>query len=296
MNIFFTCFLVGYVPNYFYIWYTGKAVVLLSYRWYTYKQLGFHYFLFDFCYFTNVLILIYLWLPSSLLGDYWRGALFVGIFSFSFGPLLSGILLWRNSLVPHSTDKMTSLFIHISPVMALWGIRWFSTEEQGFPLCSEPTVPGPRGCDHVTMTDAVYVPIFLYAMWQIMYIVVIFIWRKEKVSKKKYSTSYTWMVERSKLGFMNKIYRIFGEKYQKPMFVFWQLIYTIVSMLPVKFYFHNTLLGVFVGSVVMTFACYNGASFYIDVFSQRYYFEKVLKIPASQKPTGQTEMYAHKKN
>ena len=29
--------------------------------------------------------------------------------------------------------------------------------------------------------------------------------------------------------------------------------------------------------VVMVAASYNGASFYIDVFSERYYFEKVLK-------------------
>ncbi len=59
---------------------------------------------------------------------------------------------------------------------------------------------------------------------------------------------------------------------------------------------YSNLLGVLVGSVVMMFACYNGASFYIDVFSQRYHFEKVLKIPASQKPTGQTGLYAHKNN
>jgi len=33
--------------------------------------------------------------------------------------------------------------------------------------------------------------------------------------------------------------------------------------------------------VVMTVACYNGASFYIDVFSQRYHFERVLKSSKS---------------
>ena len=103
---------------------TQKAVILLTYRWYAYKKIGSHYFLFDFCYFTNFLLLNYLWLPENILGPTLRGALYSACFSFSMGPLLSAIILWRNSLVPHSNDKMTSLFIHVSPPLAVWGIRW----------------------------------------------------------------------------------------------------------------------------------------------------------------------------
>ena len=40
--------------------------------------------------------------------------------------------------------------------------------------------------------------------------------------------------------------------------------------------------AIYLVSVVMAVACYNGASFYIDVFSQRYYFEKVLKKSESK--------------
>ena len=39
----------------------------------------------------------------------------------------------------------------------------------------------------------------------------------------------------------------------------------------------SRLFAIYLVCAVMTVACYNGASFYIDVFSQRYYFEKVLK-------------------
>ena len=102
-----------------------KAIILLSYRWYAYKKTKFHYFLFDFCYFTNILTLVYIWIPSFIIDDSYRGELFTTCFSFAMGPLVSAIVLWRNSLVPHSIDKMTSLFIHISPSLTLWGIRWF---------------------------------------------------------------------------------------------------------------------------------------------------------------------------
>ena len=76
----------------------------------------------DFCYFTNFLILLYLWLPSYF--NTLRGMLFPTVFGFTNGPLLAAIVLWRNSVVPHSVDKMTSMFIHTSPAIALWGIRW----------------------------------------------------------------------------------------------------------------------------------------------------------------------------
>ena len=99
-----------------------KALVLLSYRWYSYKKQKYHYFLFDFCYFTNFLIFVYLWLPW---GYAYKGVLFPMIFGFSNGPVLAAVALWKNSLVPHSVDKMTSVLIHVSPSITLWGIRWY---------------------------------------------------------------------------------------------------------------------------------------------------------------------------
>lgn len=51
-----------------------------------------------------------------------------------------------------------------------------------------------------------------------------------------------------------------------------------VGVLSAKSYLSfSRIFGVILVFVVMAAACYNGASFYIDVFSQRYYFEKVLK-------------------
>ncbi len=143
--------MVGYCPNYFYLWHSivrkpillnqmiilspayifpfslfpQKAILLLTYRWYAYKKTRDHYFLFDFCYFTNFLIFLYLWLPDWILGPALRGWLFTTCFCFANGPVLVAIMLWKNSLVPHSNDKMTSLFIHISPSLTLFGLRWY---------------------------------------------------------------------------------------------------------------------------------------------------------------------------
>ena len=58
-----------------------------------------------------------------------------------------------------------------------------------------------------------------------------------------------------------------------------ELCQCIISYhLPVPYSKHFNVVLVL---VVTTAACYNGASFYIDVFSQRYHFERVLKSGSS---------------
>jgi len=87
--------------------YTLQALYLLPLRAYTYKKRAWHYFLFDLCYYATVLNFIYIWLlPSS-------PALFVACYCLSHGSLASAVITWRNSLVFHDSDKVTSLFIHI---------------------------------------------------------------------------------------------------------------------------------------------------------------------------------------
>jgi hypothetical protein len=72
-----------------------------------YKKRGWHYFLFDLCYYVTILNLVYFWLlPQSQ----W---LFVACYTLSHGSLASAVITWRNSLVFHDLDKVTSLFIHI---------------------------------------------------------------------------------------------------------------------------------------------------------------------------------------
>ena len=158
-------------------------MALILIRWFIYKSKKWHYFLFDFCYFVNFLILVYFWSP-------WKPTwFFPSIFVLSHGPLLFAIALWRNSIVPHSLDKMTSLFIHISPPLTTWGVRWyvlcyclsrpfvfffrFSTPEQGLSLCSKPTVPGPGGCSHVGWVELMMAPIGVYLVWLTLYVLVV---------------------------------------------------------------------------------------------------------------------------
>jgi len=40
-------------------------------------------------------------------------------------------------MVFHSLDKMTSIFIHVSPPMVMYSLRWFYADEN-FNICGQP--------------------------------------------------------------------------------------------------------------------------------------------------------------
>lgn len=122
---------------------------LLPYRAYSYKKLAWHYFLFDLCYYVTILNFVYIWVfPGS-------PTLLVACYCLSQGSLASAVITWRNSLVFHDQDKVTSLFVHIyGPfsftviryVFLLWGSAHFTNcfcrhyypdAEQRFPALRE---------------------------------------------------------------------------------------------------------------------------------------------------------------
>ena len=92
---------------------------LLVLRAYIYSSLGWQYFLIDFCYWSNAACLAQLFLfPAS-------ERLFLVNFLHTTGPLAMAIPTWRNSLVFHSLDKVTSVFIHMLPPLLAFSMRWY---------------------------------------------------------------------------------------------------------------------------------------------------------------------------
>jgi hypothetical protein len=111
-------------PHRFHELYTLLAVPLLLYRVYSYSARKWSLFLFDFCYWVNILCLVHLWaLPAS-------PYVFETAFMLANGPLVWAIVMWRNMLVFHDLDKMTSLFIHAIPPLVTFARRWHYPGEQ----------------------------------------------------------------------------------------------------------------------------------------------------------------------
>ena len=104
--------------RYVHISYTLQSLYLLPYRYYTYKKLQWHYFLFDLCYYVSILNFVFLWIfPQSPF-------LFIACYTLSHGAVASAVITWRNSLVFHDADKVTSLFIHVYAPFTFTVIRY----------------------------------------------------------------------------------------------------------------------------------------------------------------------------
>ncbi|KAF9962658.1 hypothetical protein BGZ65_008612 [Modicella reniformis] len=263
-----TPWLVSQYPEWIPFVHTSQVVILIAVRYFLYKRKSWHFFLLDMCYFVNVVVILYLYVfPQSQ-------ALFGAVWLLSHGPLAFAIVTWRNSLVLHSLDKVTSVYVHMSPPIALYVVRWL--------------YPDPEYTRYSALKDMNVLPtvssleaaIALYLTWQVAYYVFVVVRQREKIEAGKRVTSYTWLLNDPKGGAIAKVAHTFGEKYSIVTFMGMQLIYTFVTCLFALLLYRNFrlntvfLVGLFIVSV------WNGACYYMEVFSKQY--EKQLSKLAAE--------------
>jgi len=170
MDLIITAYWLGAFPHTHHYYHTFKFSLLVGMRAVYYRCQGMHYYLYDLCYYINIMLLVYIWVfPTS---DW----LFMGCHGFS-GVLLISVIVFRNSLVPHSLDRVTSLCIHISPAVQMWAIRWYCKDSSRFILPERLWSPLPSMC--------------LYAFWCIGYYANQFIINRKRIERKKYETLYS---------------------------------------------------------------------------------------------------------
>ncbi|GAA5880397.1 hypothetical protein JCM16303_003927 [Sporobolomyces ruberrimus] len=262
MNVLVSALLLGFRPTWIPNYYGIQMLAYTPYRIYTYKRKSYHYFLFDLCYFVNLLTVLYLFVfPGSTF-------LFQACYGLTLGSLGSAIATWRNSLVFHSLDKVISLAIHIFPPFVFTVIRHYYPKEEALRR-----YPAMRELPHLDSWNAMFISMAVYAFWQIVYYHFVIQLRANKIKEGR-ATSFTFMVN-DKKRLIGKIAAKVPEGYREAAFMGGQAIYTIVTLLPPvlvlydsKFWSDVYLLFLFAVSV------WNGASFYMEVFSRR--FEKEL--------------------
>ena len=113
-----------------------------------------HYFLIDFCYLMNALLIFHVhFYPGS-------SALFLVCFAHCTGPMAFAVVAWRNSCVFHSLDKITSGVIHLYPALVVYNLRWFPDAASAGALRPPPAI-GPL--------RFLVLPYIVYLFWQVRY-------------------------------------------------------------------------------------------------------------------------------
>lgn len=203
-------------------------------------------------------------------------ALAKSLFSICNGPIAGAVVMWRNSLVFHSMDKMTSMFIHMLPPIVMFCRRWgdhFSAKE--FPFYEE-----MNGNFFKNIIEFWWNPFLHYAIWQTIYLIKTEWWSKQKLTyNPELMTSLRWLTHK-KSSSSYKLLSYFGEQNQLVTFVLIQAIYTVLTFLIMPILWHSMWLHGIYLLIIFVIALANGAMYYFHVFAVRYIEEVGKQVSA----------------
>ncbi|KAF2643356.1 hypothetical protein P280DRAFT_496969 [Massarina eburnea CBS 473.64] len=271
MNIFVSGYLVGGRPEWFPLWYSAQLLYFMPIRYYTYQKIGYHYFLADLCYFVNFLLMLSLWVfPQSK-------RMFISTYCLAFGNNAIAIVMWRNSLVFHSMDKVVSLFIHIMPCVTLHCIVHLldpDYQQQHYPAIYNIRTSSVDSPHHYTLPQMLLWATFPYGAWQLGYHFLITVRRREKIAAGR-PTSFTWLLKSYAKTPIGKTVLALPKYLQEPVFMLIQYSYACITLVPCPIWFWSRWAsGVFL-TFVFIWSSYNGANYYIEVFGKK--FQKELE-------------------
>ena len=224
---------------------------------------GWHFFLIDFCYFVNSCLIYF------LLWGYSSQATFVCCFVYSNGPVAAGIIAFRNSLVYHKIDYLTSLAIHAIPMTIMTHIRWYTIpeqahlpkEQQRFPI----DLPNPQTTGEF-LSCFIYTPMMYYMTYLIGYGLINFVICEKSIREKNYWTTFTYM----NTGWNKKMLTMFGDGLAPIFFMMAHAGFVLCGILiaTASFYFYHFNMTINIAYLLISF--YNGANFYMESFSRKY--------------------------
>mmetsp|Transcript_12036 Transcript_12036/g.14331 ORF Transcript_12036/g.14331 Transcript_12036/m.14331 type:complete len:373 (+) Transcript_12036:226-1344(+) len=271
VNVGMTTYIVGHYPDRFFIWHTVKYLVMFFHRWVTFRRSGDHYFLVDFCYWANWLSLLYCWhAPHSTF-------LFRILFVTANGPLAWSVLAFNNSLIFHSAAHMTSSFIHMSPMMLTYALRW--NQSPLFTVCDE--MSSFPQCKQSAWQDLVKPTVqYFYLPWAIIYSLVMYVILAPRLKNRGYTTLYTYV---SGLGGRRLFNFVSGNVFlQQVFFMTCHYSFAMMAMLLACMFWHDKLAHTFFVLMICMAAAWNGAGYYLRVMGQREALLKDLQQQANK--------------
>lgn len=272
VNVFLTGYVLGAAPTTFYLWHTPKAILLIADRWWTFYQSGQHFLLADFCYWANFLCLFYCWVAPH------NTTLFEIVFLTTNGPVAWAVLAFGQSLIFHSRPHMTSVFIHVSPMLLSHGLRFYKTES--FTVCDNfPT------CDVPSMTLLYNALVYFYLPWIVLYYFLIFLVLGKHIKVHGLQTLYDRVTTKGPIAPLLKSIHA-RRLVKKAVYMLIHLVFGIFTMTIATAFWHFYQLHFAFMAVICTASAWNASNFYFTVFTAKYLQQ--LEEQAKQK-SGTTE-------
>ncbi|SSD59946.1 uncharacterized protein SCODWIG_01707 [Saccharomycodes ludwigii] len=276
LNIFTIGFLMGHKPEIFHIYYTILFFLLIPIRAYTYYKTNNHYFLADLCYYVNGMCLLFIWaFPNNI-------SLYLSTFALTFGTLSWAVITWKNSLVTHSVDKVTSCFIHIMPPLTIHVITHVlddtDFQRERFPAVylSKANITNNGGWP--LKTNIFYTSLY-YLLWQCSYHYFITIRQSTKIQSGERMTSFEYLTKHTfkNTPILSTLLDL-PDPYPMLLYILFQYLYQLITMSLCGIWFADShAASIFLLSIFLV-ASYNGATYYIDYYGDQGLRKEIKKL------------------
>ena len=259
LNVALTCYILGCSPTNFFYWHSPKAIILITLRWISFmnEKPARHYLLYDFCYWANFAALLYIWVMPH------NATLFQIVFLASNGPLAWSILAFNQSLIFHSWQHITSVFIHVSPMLLTYGLRWYP--DPRFTVCN-----APPACDDVTAAPLFWNALSrFYIWWIVLYYVWIFLVLGSYIERRGFQTLYDRVSTSGPLsGLLRRL--TVHHLIKKAVYISMHLLFGSATMLLATVFWHSREAHIAFLVAIFTASAWNASSHYFEVFSKKY--------------------------
>lgn len=172
----------------------AKFIILMPLRFNSFKKIKWHYFMMEFCYYAGLLLNLFIIQERFMGGIY--NHYFVTVYTFASGPLLFAIFLNRDKLFLHSQSHLTSTYIHMTPALMVWGLRWHNNGQDFQEL-----FPIDFTIEHVVNSylEMMKITIPIYLVWAIAYYLYMFVFAWDRIYERDNQTMYRQFAENDKL-------------------------------------------------------------------------------------------------
>ena len=231
------------------------------------------------------------------------------------GPLAWSVLIFRNSLVFHDIDHTITTFIHVSPAVLSWCVRWGAGQGPSvvFNRWHDPTTMKPMWdvrhgglmateagratadacvgfhraglwCETCGAThpfwDFIMPCIALWSVWAAVYYCVVMVWLRDWVEANGKATLYSYMLEKDPV--LKAVIRSLGstsETVRRIAYMLTHLVTTVCFGALSIVFWHSFLLHTIFLFTMLFMAVKHGASFVFTVEMMRYADRKLKEHP-----------------
>ena len=281
-NMVLSAYIVGAFPVLYFLFFTPKVLSLIVLRLVKFYRKKQHFLLWDFCYWANFLCIFYCWvMPKS-------PRVFRVVFMCANGPLAWSVLAFNHAMVFHSYAHMTSVVVHVSPLLLSYGLRWYAApvSEHGLGARHFQVCPSSDSCSDISALQLIWDTLIgFYLWWLVLYYIWIFIALGSYIERHSYQTLWDRILVMKPVGpVLQSLLQKWPKLLVQLVYLLIHLAFSTATMLVAVVLWHSQIAHfAFLMAIVLS-TIKNAGDFYFDVIGSKY--EEAAsntKIPVSKK-------------